>query len=68
MLSQFDMYFRNYLAHTVSCKKFAGSVGSNYRISVDAENFVYSSNKCVGKVRSVEEKDLYNVYSQGTKP
>jgi hypothetical protein len=53
MLPQFDMYFRNYLVHIASSKKFIGSIGANYRISTHIDDFNCSTNHFVGKVRSI---------------
>ena len=52
-MPQFDMYFRNYLVHIASCKKFIGSIGANYRISTTIEDFSYNNNNFVGKIRSI---------------
>ena len=67
LLPQFDLYFRNYLVHIASCKKFIGSIGANYRISTKMDDFSYLQNNVVGKVRSVQSSDLYNVYNDGYK-
>lgn len=68
LFSQFDMTFRNYLTHVSSCKKIMGNLTSNYRISLDNQDFNYSRNKIIGKVRSNEGKQIYNVYDNGYKP
>ncbi len=62
------MTFRNYVNYIASCKKFIGSVGANYRLSLDQEDFRNCSNKIIGKVRSYESKDLYNIYDDGVSP
>lgn len=56
MFSQFDMTFRDYLVHVASCKKIIANLNSNYRISTDSEEFNYSKNKIIGKVRSCDGK------------
>ena len=53
MLPQYDMYFRNYIVHIASCKKFIGSIGANYRISTTFEDFSSTNNHFVGKIRSI---------------
>ena len=45
-----------------------GNLTSNYRISSDSQDFNYSRNKIIGKVRSNEGKQIYNVYDNGYKP
>lgn len=56
MFSQFDMTFRNYLTHVASCKKIIANLSANYRISLDDQDFNYTRNKIIGKVRSCEGK------------
>ena len=68
MLSQFDMRFRNYLSFIAGCKKFLANIGANYRLSLDVEDFRNSSRYVVGKIRSYEGKDIYNIYDDGLNP
>lgn len=67
LLPQFDLFFRNYLVHIASCKKFIGSIGANYRISTKMDDFSYVNNQVIGKVRSITSNDLYNIYDDGIK-
>lgn len=59
------MNLRSDLTHLISCKKFFGSVGSNYRISIEDEDFTYLNNNVIGKVRSSTNNYIYNVYDSG---
>lgn len=61
------MSLRHDLTHLLSCKKFFGSVGSNYRISIEDEDFTYLNNNVIGKVRSTNSY-IYNVYDTGISP